>query len=78
VFVDRNVANFKDWSAEGLIDRTLDPYVAAHALVSMIDNFSYLWFVLGEPFEEEVALATLTRLWTSALRITAEAPSSSG
>jgi AcrR family transcriptional regulator len=67
VFVDRNVANFKHWAEEGSIDRTLDPYVAAHALVSMIDNFSYLWFVLEEPFEEEKALATLTTLWTNAL-----------
>lgn len=73
VFVDRNVANFKHWASEGSIDRTLDPYVAAHALVSMIDNFSYLWFVLEEPFEEEVALATLTTLWTNALSMTSEA-----
>lgn len=69
VFVDRNVANFRRWSEEGWIDPTLDPLVAAHALVSMIDNFSYLWFVLGEPFEEEKALATLTRLWTNALAV---------
>lgn len=69
VFVDRNVANFQRWSEDGWFDPTIDPVVAAHALVSMIDNFSYLWFVLGEPFDEEEVLATLTRLWTNALGV---------
>ena len=69
-FVERNIANFERWSEEGLIDSTLDPVIAAHALVSMIDNFSYLAFVLGESFEEEDAVQTLTRLWTNALTVT--------
>lgn len=25
------------------------PHTTAHALVSMIDNFHYVWLVLGEP-----------------------------
>ncbi len=69
VFVERNVTNFERWSEDGWFDPEIDHRVAAHALVSMIDNFSYLWFVLGEPFEEEKALATLTRLWTNALAV---------
>ncbi|MBB3042872.1 TetR family transcriptional regulator [Nocardioides soli] len=74
VFVDRNVANFQRWSEDGWFDPAIDPVVAAHALVSMIDNFSYLWFVLGEPFEEEKALATLSRLWTNALAVPSNHP----
>ena len=35
----------------------------------MIDNFSYLWFVLGEDFDEEDAVTTLTRLWINALAV---------
>lgn len=66
-FVERNIANLKRWAEEGSIDETIDPEIAAHALVSMIDNFSYLWFVLGEEFDEEKAVDTLTRLWTNAL-----------
>jgi AcrR family transcriptional regulator len=66
-FVERNIANLKRWSEEGLIDRTIDPVITAHALVSMIDNFSYVWFVLGETFDEDEAVTTLTRLWTNAL-----------
>lgn len=68
-FVERNVANLERWAAEGSIDKTINPLIAAHALVSMIDNFCYLWFVLGEPFDEEEAVGTLTRLWTNALTI---------
>lgn len=75
-FVERNVTNLRHWSEHGWIDGAIDPRVAAHALVSMIDNFSYLWFVLGEPFEEEPALATLTRLWTNALVIVDSHPAS--
>lgn len=74
VFVERNVANFERWSEDGWFDPEIDHRVAAHALVSMIDNFSYLWFVLGEPFEEERALATLTRLWTNALAVPPDQP----
>lgn len=66
-FVERNITNLERWSEEGAIDRAINPVIAAHALVSMIDNFSYLWFVLGEAFDEEEAVTTLTKLWTNAL-----------
>ena len=36
----------------------------------MTDNFCYLWFVLGEPFDEEREWETMTRIWTNALRLT--------
>ena len=68
-FVDRIAANLERWSKEGLIDSRLSPPIAAHALVSMTDNFGYLWFVLGEPFDQAQALATLTRLWANALGV---------
>jgi AcrR family transcriptional regulator len=66
-FVDRISANFERLSKAGRIDTSIDPVIAAHALVSMTDNFGYLWFVLGEAFEDEVALATLTQLWGNSL-----------
>lgn len=69
LFVARNVANFGRWSTEEWFDPEIDPLVAAHALVSMVDNFSHLWFVLGEDFDEERAFATLTQLWINALRV---------
>jgi hypothetical protein len=71
-FVDRISANLERWSQQGLIDRSLHPRTAAHALVSMTDNFGYLWFVLGESFADEDAISTLTHLWVNALRLQAE------
>ena len=41
--------------------------IAAHALVSMTDNFGYVWFVLGERFDEESAFRTITTLWANAV-----------
>lgn len=66
-FVDRIVANFERLSKSGRIDTSIDPVIAAHALVSMTDNFGYLWFVLGESFDDEQALTTLTQLWGNSL-----------
>lgn len=47
----------------------LDPRIAANALGSLVDNFCYTWFVLGEDFERELALATIDRIWARALRL---------
>jgi AcrR family transcriptional regulator len=66
-FVDRIAANFQRLASAGRMDTSIDPVIAAHALVSMTDNFGYLWFVLGETFDEEQALATLTKLWVNSL-----------
>jgi len=33
----------------------------------MVDRSAYVWFVLGEPFDEETAIAQLTLLYCSAL-----------
>lgn len=68
-FVARNITNFQHWKDEGWLDPRLNTFVAAHALVSMVDNFCYLWFVLGEDFDEEGARSTLAELWINALQI---------
>ncbi|MBB3042863.1 TetR/AcrR family transcriptional regulator [Nocardioides soli] len=66
-FVDRIAANFERLSSARRMDTSIDPVIAAHALVSMTDNFGYLWFVLGESFDDEKALTTLTQLWGNSL-----------
>jgi AcrR family transcriptional regulator len=48
---------------EGRIDPTLSPKCAAEVLGSMVSNFCYVSFVLGERYEEEVAVRTLTDIW---------------
>lgn len=45
----------------------LDPFSAAIALGSMVDQICYQWFVLGEPFDREVTLETFDRIWVRAL-----------
>jgi AcrR family transcriptional regulator len=45
-----------------------DVHVASNALVSMIDRFAYLWFVLGEPFPDD-AEHTLTLLWAGSIGV---------
>jgi AcrR family transcriptional regulator len=58
----------KDGDARG----DLDPQVSAAALCSMVEGFSRHWFGRGETYDEEVAVRTLTQLWTAALGMTKE------
>jgi AcrR family transcriptional regulator len=54
---------------DGQVLEHIDPYYAANALGSMVDRFAFVWLVLGEPFEEEQAVETLTQLYCGALGI---------
>jgi AcrR family transcriptional regulator len=66
-WVDRNEAAIRRWQQDGLVDQRLDAYYAASALGSMVDRSAYVWLVLGEPYDEEKAVAQLTRLYCNAL-----------
>jgi AcrR family transcriptional regulator len=68
-FLVRNERAIRRWQEAGLADRALDPRYAASALGAMVDRFMYTWTVLGEPFDQDRAIATLTRLWAGALGI---------
>ena len=69
----RELANLRSsraiarWQAEGLVDPTLDASLVASALGSMVDRSFYVWFVLGEPIDVEIALDTLNVLCIRAL-----------
>ena len=67
LLVSRSARAIAHWQEAGLADSELDARYAANALGNMVDRFAYVWFVLGEDFEEETAVATLTRLWVQAL-----------
>ncbi|MEZ5235283.1 MAG: TetR/AcrR family transcriptional regulator [Acidimicrobiia bacterium] len=58
--------------ADGLVSEDIDAYYAANALGSMVDRFAYVWLVLGEPFEEDQAVETLTQLYCAALGLPRE------
>jgi AcrR family transcriptional regulator len=70
-FVDRTERAIRRWQREKRVDPELNPHTTASALCNMVDRFAYVWLVLGEPFEEEDAVETLTRLWCQALRLDA-------
>ena len=57
----------RQWQDDGLVPPWIDPYYAASALGSMVDRSAYVWLVLGEPHEEEVAVEQLTALYCGAL-----------
>lgn len=72
LLVERSRRAILHWQEVGLADPDLDARYAANALGNMVDRFAYVWFVLGEEFEEEIAVATLTRLWVQALGLDRE------
>jgi AcrR family transcriptional regulator len=66
-WVDRSTAAFTTWQEAGLIDSSIEPYYAASCLGSMVDRSAYVWMVLGEPYDEDVATQQLTALYCRAL-----------
>ena len=66
-WVERSREAIERWQARGLVRAELDPAYAATALGSMVDRSAYVWFVLGEPFDEETAIEQLTLLYCAAL-----------
>lgn len=66
-WVERAEKGFRRWQEEGAMSADVDPYYAANALGGMVDRFALIWLVLGEPFEEEQAVTTLTQLYGRAL-----------
>jgi AcrR family transcriptional regulator len=75
-FVDRTARAIQRWQDAGLADPGLDPTYTASALGNMVDRFAYVWFVIGEEFDEDKAVETLTRLWVQALGLDHEHPPS--
>jgi AcrR family transcriptional regulator len=62
-FVERAARGIRRLQEQGVADRRLDAGVAASALGSMVEHFAFVWLTLGEPYDEDVAVETLTRLW---------------
>jgi AcrR family transcriptional regulator len=60
----RSIAQMQE---AGLVDRDLEPFHAASALVTMVNSTVHFWLVLGEQFDEDTLVRTLTQLWARAL-----------
>jgi AcrR family transcriptional regulator len=62
-FRTRTEKGLRRLQRDGLIDPDLSPKCTAEALGSMVSNFCYVSFVLGETYPEEEAVRTVTSLW---------------
>jgi AcrR family transcriptional regulator len=78
VFIDRAAAGIARLQAQGLADPHLDPPTTASALGGMMEHFAHVWLALGEPFDEELAVSTLTRLWAQAIGLKVPATPAAG
>ncbi|MFV0308164.1 MAG: TetR/AcrR family transcriptional regulator [Desertimonas sp.] len=57
----------------GTVPRTVAARPAGVALTGMVDRFLYVWLVLGERFDEDEVVTTLSRLWWQAIGGTVDA-----
>jgi AcrR family transcriptional regulator len=71
-YITRSARTFEHWQRTGLVPKDIDPRYAASALGSMVDKTIYVWLVLGEPFDEDIAIPTLNRLCARALGLPVE------
>ncbi len=67
--VQRSAEAIRRWQGRGLIDLRIDPVYAANSLGSMVDRSAYVWIVLGESYQMDVAVEQLTRLYCNALGV---------
>jgi AcrR family transcriptional regulator len=68
-FTKRNAKLIARLQKEGRADPEIDPYIAAHALSSMVGRTAYAAYVLGERIDPEALAVNLNRLWVNALRL---------
>ena len=66
-WVDRSRRAIERWQAEGLVDGSIDPHYAATCLGAMVNRSAYVWLVLGEPYDEDLAVEQLTQLYCRSL-----------
>jgi AcrR family transcriptional regulator len=68
-FAKRNGKAIRDLQRRGLADPEIDPNAAATALSGMVSRMAYITYILGDHWEREELVETLTRLWSNALGI---------
>ena len=68
-WVGRAEHTFRRWQDDGVIAGDIDVHYAANLLGSMVDRFAFVWLVLGEPFDEEESVRSMTRLYGRSLGI---------
>jgi AcrR family transcriptional regulator len=77
-WVQRAEERMKQWQAAGLTRPDVDVQYAANLLGAMVDRCAFLWFVLGEPYDEDRAVASISDLYANALGLPGPAQASPG
>lgn len=65
--VDRVTASIRRMQDDGLVSTALDAHYSSSILVSMANSIVHHWLVVGEEFDGELLVRTLTQLWAGAL-----------
>ena len=63
IFRTRSAKGIRRLQEAGRVDPTLSPEIVAEVLTSMTSNFCYVWLVLGEDYDEDEAVRTITTIW---------------
>jgi AcrR family transcriptional regulator len=69
LFVQRNEAGIRRLQEHGQADPEIDAAIAASALGGMVEQYARNVFLMGDPYDEDKAVETLTRLWVQSLRM---------
>jgi AcrR family transcriptional regulator len=74
-FAERAERAIRQLQKDGLVDRDVDPAMAADALGAMVARFAELWLVQGyREYDFDAAVEQLTILWGNALGLSEESP----
>ena len=68
-FIKRNARSIADLQERGLADASVDALLASAFLSGMVGRAAYSRFVLGETWDIEDMVETLTTLWVNALKL---------
>ena len=72
-FAGRSEDSIRRLQKEGVVDRDIEPSIAATALGAMVARFAELWLVHGyADYDFDEAVEQLTRLWCNALGLETE------
>lgn len=74
IYVEHNAQSIRELQALGLADPDLDPLITARALSAMVRGVASATYVDPEAHSLDELVATLTQLWTNALRLPQESP----
>ena len=66
-FVDRAARGLRHLQDGGQADRSLDPDLTAAMLCGMVENFAEVRHLLGQCFDDDQAVATMTEIWARAI-----------